>query len=160
MDNYLLTDEIIFDSKPDAVPYNYRISYKLSQICLFIMMCCGTRSGCHLIKLHILSTALNTKTYMKDLEKYVNGENIYMIVRFDPAVNRAVKYALADSLISQLKNGMFKLTEKGRELAKAILEDDSLMTYEKEYLYSIGNKLNQEKIDNLMRYWGYRDAEN
>ena len=160
MKNYLLTDEIIFDSKPDAVPYNYRISYKLSQICLFIMMCCGTRSGCHLIKLHILSTALSTKTYMEDLEKYVNGENMYIIVRFDPAVNRAVKFALADSLISQLKNGMFKLTEKGRKLAKAILEDDRLMIYEKEYLASIGSKLNQEKIDDLMRYWGYRNAEN
>ena len=31
MDNYLLTNEIIFESKPDAVPYNYRISYKIVQ---------------------------------------------------------------------------------------------------------------------------------
>ena len=31
MDNYLLTNKIIFEAKPDAVPYNYRISYKIAQ---------------------------------------------------------------------------------------------------------------------------------
>lgn len=160
MDNLLLTDEIIFDSKPDAVPYNYRVSYKLSQICLIIMMCCGSRSGCHLIKLHILSTALSTKSYMDSLEKYLNEDVPYMIVRFEPVVNRAVKFAMADSLIYQLKNGTFKLTEKGKNLAKAILEDDSLMIKEKEYLSLVGNKLSQEKIDNLMSVWGYRNVEN
>ena len=72
MKEYLLTDEIIFDSKPDAVPYNYRISYKLSQICLMVALSCTGRSGCSLIKLHILSCALNTQDNMNRLEKYVN----------------------------------------------------------------------------------------
>jgi hypothetical protein len=43
MDNYLLTDEIVFQSKPDAVPYNYRISYKIAQICIII---CKSSKGC------------------------------------------------------------------------------------------------------------------
>lgn len=48
MDKYLLTDEIIFDSKPDAVPYNYRISYKMSQIALIIGMCCNGQKWVYL----------------------------------------------------------------------------------------------------------------
>ena len=32
----LLKNGIIFDAKPDVVPYNYRISYKVSIICLLI----------------------------------------------------------------------------------------------------------------------------
>ena len=28
-ENFLMTDMVIFDAKPDAVPYRYRISYKI-----------------------------------------------------------------------------------------------------------------------------------
>ena len=51
MDTYLLADKIVFDSKPDAVPYNYRISYKMAQICLVIAKSCRGRAGCSLVKL-------------------------------------------------------------------------------------------------------------
>lgn len=159
LDNYLLTDEIVFDSKPDAVPYNYRISYKLSQICLIISLCCSGRSGCTLVKLHIISNALNSQICMEALECYVNEKSSYMLVRFDPAVNRAVKFALADNLIFQLKNGSFKLTDKGKELVKSIKSDESLMIREKEYLSKIGNKLSSGKIESLMSAWRYKNAE-
>lgn len=159
METYLLTDEIEFDAKPDAVPYNYRISYKLSQICLIIALSCYGRSGCSLVKLHILSSALNTKDNMDRLEKYINEQNNYLIVRFDPAVNRAVNYALVDKLIIHLKNGTLKLTDKGKALVKVIREDNELMIIEKEFLSKIGNKLTTEKIDNLMSTWRYRNAE-
>jgi len=53
----LLKNGIIFDAKPDVVPYNYRISYKVSIICLLIYKCCG-RMGCSLIKMHIIASAL------------------------------------------------------------------------------------------------------
>ena len=44
-------DNIVFDAKPDAVPFNYRISYKVTQLCL-IMRICGRGNVCSLIKLH------------------------------------------------------------------------------------------------------------
>lgn len=31
--------DIVFDAKPDAVPYNYRISYKVTQLCLIMRIC-------------------------------------------------------------------------------------------------------------------------
>lgn len=159
MNGYLLTDEIIFDSKPDAVPYNYRISYKMSQIALIIGLCCNGRSGCTLVKMHIISNALNVRSYMDDLEKYVNGKTSYILVRFDPAINRVVKYALADGIICQLKNGAFKLTDRGKELVRLIKKDDNLMKQEKEYLTKIGYKLDAEKIERLMSTWRYTNAE-
>ena len=40
MDNSSLQyTDIIFDAKPDAVPYNYRISYKVTQLCLIMRIC-------------------------------------------------------------------------------------------------------------------------
>ena len=53
-DEFLISDTIVFDAKPIAVPYNYRISYKISQLVL-ILSICSPRGGCSLIKLHMIS---------------------------------------------------------------------------------------------------------
>lgn len=159
MGEFLLSDEIIFDSKPEAVPYNYRISYKLSQLCLIIASCCIGRSGCSLVKLHIISNALNTKEYSQLLEDYISEKSTYMIIRFDPSVNRAIKFAVADNLICQIKNGSFRLTEKGKQLIKEINRDETLLVNEKQYLSGVSKKLTNEIIEKLMSAWRYKNAE-
>jgi hypothetical protein len=156
---FLLSDEIIFDSKPEAVPYNYRISYKLSQLCLIIASCCIGRSGCSLVKLHIISNALNTKEYSQLLEDYISEKSTYMIIRFDPSVNRAIKFAVADNLICQIKNGSFRLTEKGKQLINEINRDETLLVNEKQYLSGVSKKLTNEIIEKLMSAWRYKNAE-
>lgn len=158
LNKILLTDEIIFDSKPDAVPYNYRISYKVAQLCLIISKCCSGRSGCSLVKIHIFSSALNTKEYMKILEDYIFEKIPYMLVRFDPSVNRAVKYAIADKLIIQLKNGTFRLSNKGKQFVLDIEKDNSLLSNEKQYLDKYSKRLTNDKIDVLMSAWRYKNA--
>ncbi len=159
MSEYILTNEIIFDSKPDAVPYNYRISYKMAQLCLIIFKSCSSKAGCSLVKLHIISNALNTKRYMKALEDYVNEKMGFMLVRFDPAVNRALKYAIADNLIIQLKNGTFKLSGNGKDFVKKI-ESEDLLFEEKIFLNRLGLGLTNEKVERLMSLWRYKNAEN
>ncbi len=158
MSDYLLTNEIIFDSKPDAVPYNYRISYKMAQLCLIISKSCSGREGCSLVKLHIISNGLNTEKNMRELEDYVNERMGFMLVRFDPAVNRALKYAIADDLVAQLKNGTFKLTKNGKEFIKRIEKEDILLE-EKSFLNKLGTRLTKEKIERLMSLWRYKNAE-
>lgn len=159
MENYLLTNEIVFESKPDAVPYNYRISYKMAQLCLIISNSCSGRAGCSLIKLHIISNALNASECMVALEDYVTDRMAFMIVQFDPAVNRAIKYAIADGLVCQLKNGTFKLTNVGKEMVKKINKEEIMME-EKAFLSKLGTKLTNEKIEQLMSLWRYKNAEN
>lgn len=157
LDNLLLTNEIIFNSKPDAVPYNYRISYKVAQMCLILSKCCIGRGGCSLVKLHIFSSALNTKDEKKILEDYLQMKTLYMVVRFDPAVNRAVKYAMADGLMFQLQNGKLRLSAKGKALVLAIEKDKELMENEKKYLNEYGKKLTDEKVDAMISNWRYKN---
>lgn len=156
---FLLTEQIVFDAKPDAVPYNYRISYKVSQLCLIVAMCCS-RGGCTLVKLHIISNALNTKAYMDILDAYVNDKIPFMIARFDPAVNRAIKYAIADKLLVQQKNGKFRLTDKGKGLVKKMEKEKDLLVIEKNYLSKLGTRLTDEKLESLISYWRYNNADN
>lgn len=87
-------DNIVFDAKPDAVPFNYRISYKVTQLCL-IMRICGRGNVCSLIKLHMISFALISQVNLMRLIEFAEGTGSVPIVRFDPAVNRALTYAIA-----------------------------------------------------------------
>lgn len=157
-DAYLLTNEIIFDSKPIAVPYNYRISYKISQLMLILSLCCA-RGGCSLAKLHMISIALNSDTAMQRLIVYAKGgvEGV-PIIRFDPVVNRALMYAIAEGIVFQQKDGKLKPTKAGRIYVERIMKQDDLMNREKSFLSKISTKITEKKITEIMSNWRYLDA--
>ena len=100
VDDSLIKGDIVFNAKPDAVPYNYRISYKVSQLCL-IMRICGWGDSCSLIKLQMISYALFSSETMSHLINYAEGYGPAPIVRFDPAVNKALTFAIAYGFVSQ-----------------------------------------------------------
>lgn len=151
---------VIFKAKPDAIPYNYRISYKISIICLMIYSCCGRR-GCSLIKMHIIGSALSDNRFRQKLMKFLNSHLQYnFIVRFDPALNRALDYALADDMLVQQGNGTYRLSEKGKKLARAISEDKDIFRLEKEILGEISLSLTEERIKEISERWKYQNAKN
>ena len=154
----LLKNGIVFDAKPDAVPYNYRISYKVSIICLLLHKCCGRR-GCSLIKMHIIASALTDSQFYEKLMRFLNANlRSELIVRFDPALNRALEYALSDELIVQQRNGTYKLTGKGKELAKNINDDKEVLKNEKTILEDISLNLSEEIIKEISERWKYSNA--
>lgn len=158
-DNPLLHGDIVFDAKPDAVPYNYRVSYKVSLLCL-IMRVCGWGDSCSLIKLHMISFALFTRENMNKLLQFTNDERaVTPIVRFDPAVNKALTFAIAYGFVEQQKNGNFKLTERGQNFADRIKMVDDLMTIEKMDLSEIAKKLTETKIKGMIEKWRGSNAE-
>ncbi|MFD1175779.1 hypothetical protein ACFQ3W_05595 [Paenibacillus puldeungensis] len=157
--NYILADEIVFEAKPDAVPYNYRISYKIAQLCLIMEMC--SRGGCSLLKLHMISVGLSTKQDMEDLKDLVYDRIAsYTVVRFDPAVNHAIRFAVGDGIIFQQQNGLYKLSKLGKSYVKKIIKDTQLMKDEKRYLSSLSTMLTEDKIKALTSLWRYSSAEN
>ena len=151
--------DIVFDAKPDAVPYNYRISYKVTQLCL-IMRICGRGDVCSLIKLHMISFALISKDNMEKLVNFAEGTEGAPLVRFDPSVNRAITYAIAYGLIERQQNGKYKLTDRGRQLADQIKFVGDLMVIEINDLNTLAKKLTETKVNELVEMWRMKDAEN
>ena len=151
--------DIVFDAKPDAVPYNYRISYKVTQLCL-IMRLCGRGDVCSLVKLHMISYALISQNKMKELIEFTEGTGNTPIVRFDPAVNRALTYAIAYGLIEQQQNAKYKLTDLGRQLAEQIKLAGDLMVIEINDLNTLAKKLTETKVNEIVNRWRINDAEN
>lgn len=159
MKNDLLSDTIIFKAKPDAVPYNYRISYKLGQICL-ILSICGRRKSCSLLKIQMIANSMNDEKGKRNLLNFcnTNGLSNFTSIHFDPAVNRIIKYAIADEMIKQLAQGNFKLLEKGKKFVQKINKDETILKDEKRFLEKIGTNLTEEKIATLMDTWRYIDV--
>lgn len=155
---FLRYTDIVFDAKPDAVPYNYRISYKVTQLCL-ILRICGWGDTCSLIKIHMISFALISRTNMNRLVEYSEGTGNAPIVRFDPAVNSALTYAIAYGFIEQQQNAKYKLTVRGQKLADQIKHVGDLMTVEVSDLNVLSKKLTETKVKEIVDIWRIRNAE-
>lgn len=151
--------DIIFDAKPDAVPYNYRISYKVTQLCL-IMRICGRGDVCSLIKLHLISFALISQDNMRKLVEFADGNGNAPIVRFDPSVNRALTYAIGYGLIERQQNAKYKLTNRGRQLVEQIKAAGNLLVIEINDLNSLAKKLTESKVEEIVDRWRIKYAEN
>ena len=155
----LIYGDIAFDAKPDAVPYNYRISYKVTQLCL-ILRICGRGDACSLIKMQMISFALFSRDNLSKLIDFSSGLSFLPIVRFDPAVNRALAYANAYGFVEQQKSGNYKLTKRGKNLADQVIHVGDLMRTEIDDLNSLAKKLTETRINELVEMWGDKYAEN
>ena len=153
-----LQGDIIFDAKPDAVPYNYRISYKVSQLCL-IMYICGWGTSCSLIKLHMISFALLSRKNMDNLIEFSDRTNESVVVRFDPAVNRALTYAVAYGFVIQPPYANYNLTDQGKNFAERIKLAGDLMVTEIIELTDLSKRLTESRIKELTEIWRDRHAE-
>jgi len=157
-DNFIRND-IIFDCKADAVPFNYRISYKVSLICLIIGKCCG-KKGCSSTKLQMINAAVSTSKGRIELLDLIDGRLIteVTLIRFDPAISRAINYALTDDLIYSQANGLLRLADKGKELVKSIYKDTELMIVEKDFFSELSNGLTEDIIEGIAQNWRVDNA--
>lgn len=150
---------IVFDPKPESVPYNYRISYKVSQICM-ILEKASKGSGTSLTKLQMISMAINIKSEENKLLEFLEKKGNHIIIRNDPAVNQAISYAFYDELIYQQKNKLFRATKKGKKLVELIYLEEKLMNREKVVLERISYRLTENIIDEQLRLWGRTNVNN
>ncbi len=148
----LLLGDIVFNAKPDAVPFNCRVSYKVTQLCLTLRLC-GRSDTCSLIKLQMLSHSLMSTTYMDSLIEFAEGRCSIPVVRFDPTVNKALMLSIGYGFIVQLKNGSYKLTPNGHNFAERVLLAGDLMTSEISEMKRIGKRLTENHIQGIVDLW-------
>lgn len=146
----LLSDKIHFEAKPDSVPYQYRLSYRIALTSLILKLTPG-RSGCSLLKIHFLTNCLYSKTTMQTLINYLDQNlGTFVSFRMDPTVNNTLDFMIADKIISQQKNGLFKLTSEGKEYAQEIIDSHELLSDEIVTLKIILKSVNEKFIQKLI----------
>ena len=154
--NDYINNDIIFDAKASAVPYNYRISYKIALICAIIGKCCG-KKGCSALKLQMINAATTSKKAKDELFNLIDNPFITetTIIRFDPAISRAINLAMADEVIFRQSNGLYRLKDKGKALLNAIYQNDETLTVEKQLLAELSNRLTEDIIDRIASHWRF-----
>ena len=145
--------KIRFRKRPLPIPADYRPLYKIAQILLVLKYCCR-RSTSSLIRLHFFSWAMKTKENKdKVLDIIPNGgtEN-FPIWRFEPALNRALTFAIAEGLVEQEKLN-YRLTQKGEVFVERIMISENLMKREKYFINKIKKKITEKMIKDISKRW-------
>lgn len=147
-------DKLTFKRKPIPIPIDYRPTYKIIIIILVLKICCNSETS-SLLKLHLFSWALKSKKNMSQLKKYVesNYENEFEVWNIEPALNRALQYAVADKLCELTSTSKYKLTDKGNRFYNTIIDSD---VFEEEliFLKFLGKRKITDKIlDEMTKQW-------
>jgi hypothetical protein len=141
--------EINFKRKRVPLSSDLRPIYKISQIVLILKMSCYNNSA-SVLKLQFFNWVFKSKDHFNELENF--SKEKFPIIRFDPAVNRALVYAISEEiLLVDHTNIKVKLTEKGIRLAEEILNDHLSLTEEKELLRTVKKKVTEAYLEQVFK---------
>lgn len=144
-------ENINFSNKAIYISHKYRTIFQVSRIVLIIGLASRV-SGCSLLKLQFLSSALDDIEFFDRLEKNVVGgfsENIVGYWRYNKNVNNAIKYAIAEKLITTSATGLFVLTDSGEKMLES-LNKEMVMMEDKMQLCRISKKLSERKLSEMI----------
>lgn len=143
-----------FRHRPVSIPGDLRTSWRLALIIFILGQSRGQKAS--LSKLHLLSDALRSSQTIKKLGKILNGElqPSDWRIRVEPALGRALDFAMGERLISFENGPSFKLTSKGRQAASILNQRVDLLTTERDFLVNNGHGVSESFVKNLVRMQG------
>jgi len=142
----------LFRKQPVALPPDLRPIWRISVLLLILHRCCRQKRA-SLNKLHVLSWAIRTSQSRQTFLDVFNGvaHPDKAVIRFDPAMNRALDLVRGENLVQQIGGDHFQITTKGTALSGEIESDDDLMRVEKWFLGELGSNATETRIKKLMR---------
>ena len=153
-DNSLVIDNIkaiTFSKKAISISPYYRPIYRIAQICLILELSSRSKKA-SIKKLHYLSWIMRSRNDMEKTKLHITNsvKPPVTIWRWEPSLNRAITLAKSESMINSI-GGKFTLTDKGTKFVKSIINEDSIMVNEKEFLESIGKKISESFIERIVK---------
>lgn len=151
----LIIKKLSFKSQPIPIPADYRPLYKIGIIVLILRLCCRSETA-NLLKLHLFSWALATEENLLKLQKYIYSDfqAELSVWGIEPALNRALIFAVAENICEVIDGKKYKLTEKGVKFFKMINKESDLFEKEKEFLQLIGkNTITDKRINQISKQW-------
>ncbi len=145
-------ENINFSNKAIYISHKYRTIFQVSRVVLIIGIASRV-SGCSLLKLQFLSSALDDIELFDRIERHViDGglrDNLMGYWRYNKNVNNAVKYAIAEKLITTSSSGLFILTNDGIKMLEN-LNENTVMIEDKRQLCRISKKLSEKKLSDML----------
>jgi hypothetical protein len=152
--------KLSFHRQPIPIPADYRPLYKIGIIVLILRLCCRSETA-DLLKLHLFSWALTSEENLRKFQNYIvsDFQSEISVWGIEPALNRALLFAVAENICEVIDGKKYKLTEKGIRFYKMIDKESELFEIEKEFLKSIGkNTITDNRLKLISKQW--TDAKN
>ncbi|WP_341313771.1 hypothetical protein WN982_20810 [Paraburkholderia sp. IMGN_8] len=140
-----------FTDRPAPLPADLRPVWRIATILLVLHTSRGKSAS--LRKLHFATWALKDRDVSKQLIASLNSDELSTapLPRIDPALNRAVDFAVAEGLVEISGKKSVKLSEKGLRIAKELTESTECLVQEKELLSELVPHLTEPAIDHLFK---------
>ncbi|OCA83996.1 hypothetical protein A8F94_14760 [Bacillus sp. FJAT-27225] len=143
-------ETINFNRKKTPLMAELRPLYKIALIILTLYLSSNKQSAT-LLKLQLFNWALKTSKRHHRLLDIKSGAN-FPIIRFDPSLNRALNFAIAEHLIFfNVNNGKFFLSEKGEQYALSIVGQMDILAEEKAVLLKIKKGISDAYINKVFK---------
>lgn len=134
-----------FTRKPMPITAELRPDWKMASLVLILQL--SSRGGKSSLKrLHVLNWAMRSRKFREEFEGMRDNPLplFGFSVRFEPAFSRAIDFAAAEQFVSWVNGNRLQITAKGRKWAAQMLEDESFMRDEREFLSRIGKSVTED----------------
>jgi hypothetical protein len=144
---------IRFRRRPDPIPADLRLAWRLSALVLVLHRCRNDTAT--LQQLHVLTWAIRTSHNRETFVRWANGDKRPddVIVRYDPSLSRTVDLALGLGLVSRNNKGSIVLTIDGSELASRVENESEALAQEKAFLHHLPRRISQKYINELVTWY-------
>lgn len=139
-----------FKRRPISLPGDLRPTWRIGLLTILMTQCCRQQRS-SLTRLHVLSWAIRTKENYEDMLALISGDLSpdSIIVRFDPAVNRAIDFAIGEGFMSRVGGSRIELTALGIKFAKEIFGDVNVYATEKSLASSLKQRVSETLVDSI-----------
>ncbi|GMA60382.1 hypothetical protein NZD89_12315 [Alicyclobacillus fastidiosus] len=150
---YDLVKEVHFVRRRIPLSVELRPMQKIAQILLVIHFSSYRNKSASILKLQIFNWAFKSPEFAASIHRLLQLSNKtdFPIIRFDPALNRAIGLALAeDYIVIQENTGKISIGSQGETFLASLLAEEELLQSEKQFLERIG-KVSETAIENLFK---------
>lgn len=146
-------DDIVvdFQEQPDPVPAALRPGRRVPLLLLLVAKSHG--AGVDWKTLQLLNWTVRSADHMELLVALQQRSDIpdRPVVRFEPALDRALDLALGLELLEQKTSRSFRLTEAGKSVVKEI-ENTEAFSLERQLLDQLKRKVTQAEVGRLLEW--------
>lgn len=137
-----------FHERPVPTPAEYRPKWRTALVVLLTGACHGRRASWH--QLHVLSWASRSRANQAAFERLKAGQAQLgdTVVRYDPALDRAIDLSLFNGLLERRSGDVLGLAPRGLAALKELQDADVLMM-EKDFLKRVA-PVSQTFVDSLV----------
>ena len=147
----LLDSEFEFRDRPPPVPADIRADWRVPLLMLIVNSCRGGRASLQQVQAIAWAAIFeeSREGFLRAFTDDGGDDPAALLIRYDPAVTRAVNLAVGLKLLSWEKKGRLALTDKGKSVLDGIKEHEGVLADERAFLSQLGS-ITMKRINEML----------